>query len=258
MLMLHDKGEIASFLQQNVYLHIYGLGDLDDFFWNYTSWYALKRETGMAAIILFYTGQSLPALLALADDLEPMKELLGSMAHLLPPQFYTHLSPGLEDVIEGRFELKPHGRHYKMGLTNRSRLAEIDCARVVPLSKDDLEDLLRLYQVSYPGNWFDPRMLETNQYFGIRDGNELVSVAGIHVYSPQYKVAALGNITTHPDYRGRGLGRAVTARLCASLAENVEHIGLNVKADNQAAISLYEKLGFEVIGTYGEYMVESK
>jgi ribosomal protein S18 acetylase RimI-like enzyme len=256
--MLHDKREIAAFLQQNVYLHIYGLGDLDDFFWNYTSWYALKRETAVEAIILLYTGQALPVLLALADDLEPMRELLGSLGHLLPLQFYTHLSPGLEGVIEGRFQLKSHGRHYKMGLKNRSRLPEVDCAQVVRLSKDDLADMLQLYKISYPGNWFDPRMLETNQYFGIRAGDELVSAAGVHVYSPQYRVAALGNITTHPDYRGRRLGRAVTAKLCVSLAENVDHIGLNVKSDNQVAISLYEKLGFEIISSYGEYMAESK
>ena len=55
-------------------------------------------------------------------------------------------------------------------------------------------------------------MLETGKYFGIRREGILVSVAGIHVYSPEYDVAALGNITTHPDFRGQGLGRKVTAR----------------------------------------------
>jgi len=81
-------------------------------------------------------------------------------------------------------------------------------------------------------------------------------VAGIHVYSPKYKVAALGNICTHPDFRGKGWGRAVTAKLCKSLLQEIEYIGLNVKANNKTAISLYEKLGFEIVSSYFEFMDE--
>lgn len=97
-------------------------------------------------------------------------------------------------------------------------------------------------------------MLKTNQYFGIHGPRGLVSVAGIHVYSPTYRVAALGNITTHPDFRRQGLGKAVTAKLCLSLLETVKHVGLNVQVDNEEAIRCYRRLGFEVIGSYGEWM----
>lgn len=90
------------------------------------------------------------------------------------------------------------------------------------------------------------------------EGNRLVSVAGVHVYSEEYKVAAVGNIVTHPDYRGNGLGKSVTARLCQSLLEKVDHVGLNVKSDNNTAISVYKGLGFEIVGDYWEYMIEAK
>jgi predicted GNAT family acetyltransferase len=114
--------------------------------------------------------------------------------------------------------------------------------------------LLALYAASYAGNWFVPRMLETGFYFGIRRGRALVSVAGVHVFSPQYKVAALGNITTRPDARGQGLATAATARLCQELLQTgIEYVGLNVKADNPSAIACYEKLGFERVTDYGEY-----
>jgi predicted GNAT family acetyltransferase len=129
----------------------------------------------------------------------------------------------------------------------------------VALSAADTEDLLALYAASYPGNWFVPRMLETGLYYGIRRGRALVSVAGVHVYSPHYKVAALGNIATRPDARGRGLATAVTARLCHELLlQGIEHVGLNVKADNPSAIACYEKLGFQRVADYGEYRVEPK
>ncbi len=128
---------------------------------------------------------------------------------------------------------------------------------VIQLTEKDIADILELYKISYPGNWFDERMLKTQKYFGIRQQNRLKSVAGIHVYSQKYNVAALGNICTHPDFRGKGWGKAVTAKLCKSLLLEIEYIGLNVKTDNKTAISLYEKLGFEIVSSYFEFMVES-
>jgi len=145
-----------------------------------------------------------------------------------------------------------------MALNNRAFLYDIDCSQVIRLVSDDLEEVQQIYKDSYPGNWFDPRMLETKQYFGIRVENRLVSVGGVHVYSKQYRVAALGNIVTRLEYRGNGFGKRVTAQLCRSLFEDVDHIGLNVKADNEVAIKMYKKLGFEVIGTYWEYVIEAK
>ena len=37
----------------------------------------------------------------------------------------------------------------------------------------------------------------------------------------------------------------------------VGHVGLNVKADNPAAIACYQKLGFARVADYGEYTAES-
>jgi GNAT superfamily N-acetyltransferase len=256
LVCLHDKTEIERFLRKNADLHIYSLGDLDEFFWPYTMWYASRAGGELRAVALLYVAQRLPTLLALSDQGRDMHELLEAVLHLLPPRFYAHLSPGLESVFGRAYKLDSHGAHYKMALRGPHAVAGHDVSGVVPLGEQDLEDLLDFYQRNYPGNWFDPRMLETNQYFGIREAGQLVSVAGIHVYSPQYGVAALGNVATHASYRGKGLGTRVTARVCQSLLEDVEHVGANVKADNGPAISCYRRLGFEIVASYGEFMVE--
>ena len=58
-------------------------------------------------------------------------------------------------------------------------------------------------------------------------------------------VAAIGNIYTRPDCRGRGYGTAVTARIVQALqADGYRLIVLNVSEQNLVARSLYEKLGF--------------
>lgn len=254
---LHNKNEIEAFLQKNLGLHVYSLGDLDDFFWPNTRWYALKKDDEIQTLALLYTGLPLATLQALAEQANLMRELLRSIFHKLPDCFHAHLSPGVGEAFEGRYEMESCEKHYKMVLNSHRFPSRVDCSRVMRLTENDLDHMLRLYEEAYPGNWFDPRMLQTRQYFGIKIENKLVSAAGIHVYSKKYRVAALGNIVTHPDYRGQGFAKSVTARLCKSLSESVDHIGLNVKADNTIAIALYEKLGFEIIAPYYECMIST-
>lgn len=203
---------------------------------------------------MLYTGTSLPVLLGLSEEpTDLMKDLLQSIIHLLPKKFYAHLSGDAVTVLTNDYQIESHGLHYKMALTDIRRLDSINTSIVVPLSVADTDELKELYRVAYPGNWFDLRMIETGCYYGIRRGASLVSVAGVHVYSEQHKVAGLGNITTHPQFRGQGLAKVVCAKLCKELLQKVEQIGLNVKVDNTSAIACYTKLGFEAIATYEEY-----
>lgn len=256
---LHAKDQIEAFLYRHPFLHLYSIGDLDDFFWDYTTWYALLDQQQIKQLVLLYTGTSLPVLLGLTEEpTDLMKELLQSIAHLLPKKFYAHLSGDAITVLTNDYQIESHGLHYKMALTNSSCLDSVDTSEVKPLSTFDVNDLKELYRVAYPGNWFDLRMIETGCYYGIRRGASLVSVAGVHVYSQQYKVAGLGNITTHPQFRGQGLAKVVCAKLCKELLQKVEQIGLNVKADNTSAIACYTKLGFEAIATYEEYSLDLK
>lgn len=112
--------------------------------------------------------------------------------------------------------------------------------------------MLALFEQAYPGNWFDHRMLDTGQYLGARQDGRLVAVAGVHVHSATYRVAAIGNVTTHPEVRGQGAGRACVAALCRQLGTTVDHIGLNVRADNATAVGLYRRLGFTDVTEFAE------
>lgn len=256
---LHDKQLIEAILRGNTYLHLYEIGDLDDFFWQYTTWYALKEQQRITLVALLYSGVGLPVLLGITEEPgDKMRALLSSMNHLLPRRFYAHLSEGIASVFAHDYQIESHGIHYKMALLDKAPLDTVDDAGVVPLTVADLPDLEALYRASYPGNSFDPRMLETGRYYGMRDGRTIVSVAGIHVYSPRYRVAVVGNVTTRPDFRGQGLGTAVCARLCKELLREVDHVGLNVKADNASAIASYVRLGFERIATYEEFSLKLK
>lgn len=258
VISLHDTDEIERYLRRNTLIHLYELGDLDDFFWQRTTWYAFKDADHIQSLLLLYSAINPPVLLAVGENLLALRNLLQASIYLLPPRFYAHLSSDLSTSLAAHYRVDSQGLHFKMALIDTSRLETGNISEVLPLTETHLDELQALYRVSYPDNSFDPRMLQTGHFYGIRRDNKLVSVAGVHVYSPRYKVGVVGNVTTHPAYRGKGLGTAVCARLCHELLHTVEHIGLNVKADNVPAIASYKKLGFEVVGEYEEALLESK
>jgi ribosomal protein S18 acetylase RimI-like enzyme len=67
----------------------------------------------------------------------------------------------------------------------------------------------------------------------------------IHPSEPHWYLALLG---THPDHQGQGLGTAVVAPGIA--AADAEGVGCYLESSKEANVPYYERLGFEVIGTY--------
>lgn len=83
-------------------------------------------------------------------------------------------------------------------------------------------------------------------FFGVRDDRgRLWAVGGTHVVNRAERVAAIGNVCTHPDVRGRGYAVDITARVVADVrAAGMDVIVLNVNVDNEVARRLYARIGF--------------
>ncbi len=62
---------------------------------------------------------------------------------------------------------------------------------------------------------------------------------------PIYAHGGVLGIGFVPEFRGRGLGRALMGRLLAAAQEfGLKRVQLTVRADNKRAIGLYERIGF--------------
>jgi ribosomal protein S18 acetylase RimI-like enzyme len=251
---------LLPLLNRDIGLHVYAIGDLDPFFAPFTTWFGwsdgAERERLSAAAVLYTPDPSTtPTLLALSMRPEPMRRLLDVIAGDLPPRMHAHLTPGLSDALGRQFVAETNEHHLKMFLPAEVTLPAWPLGRgerIAPITNTDLPEVRELYKAGYPDNWFDPRMLETQRYLGLWVAGVLAAIAGVHVYSRRYGVAALGNITTHPDYRARGYGRIVTAELCRVLREDHLKIGLNVHAGNHAAVRAYRSVGFVCVADYVE------
>jgi predicted GNAT family acetyltransferase len=258
---LRDRGQIATVLRRRPAVHAYALGDLDDFFWPHTRWLGWSIDGRLEQIALVYDEPNPPVLLALAEEpIDGMAELLRAVADRLPERVYAHITPSLVEAIAPAFVPAAEPvMHRKLGLVDPDALAKHDTVDVKRLSPTDLDEVERFYTSAYPRTWFQPRMLETGRYVGVRRDGALVCVAGVHVWSPAWRVAALGNVATLPEARGAGLATAACARLCRLLLDDgIDTISLNVRADNAAAIRAYEKLGFAQAADYVEVVLERR
>jgi ribosomal-protein-alanine N-acetyltransferase len=64
----------------------------------------------------------------------------------------------------------------------------------------------------------------------------------------------VNNIAVHPDCRGLGIGEALMQFAVAKVrGEGAGFMTLEVRQSNTAALTLYKKFGFEVLGTRKNY-----
>jgi ribosomal protein S18 acetylase RimI-like enzyme len=254
---LHDRGVLAGVFQRDPAIHVYELGDLDDFFWPFTTWYGLEEHGVIRSAVLVYWASTLPVVIALAREGQSwaVTTLLERMRPILPRRFYAHLAIGASRALPSELRVEPHGVHDRMVLADWSTIETTDVAGAVRLDPGDARDLEAFYAEAYPGNWFDPRLLETGAYFGVREDGALVAACGVHVVSRAQRVAALGNVAVRPDRRGQGLAQIAVAATCADLRPDVDHLALNVFAGNEEGVRLYRGLGFERVGSYEELSV---
>jgi len=114
---------------------------------------------------------------------------------------------------------------------------------VVELTDVDVPEMLALAKLTEPGP-FLPRTHTMGKFIGIRMAGRLAAMAGERFRFPGY--TEVSGVCTHPDFRGRGLARALSSAVAASIEARGERAFLHAWKTNLSAISLYESLGFEL------------
>jgi len=250
-----DSRALERFLLRNAALHLYELGDLSEPYRSSTRYFTSRSAAGwIDGVVMIYDASDPPTLIALAKGPEEHAAVLGLLQRLmpsLPDQLYAHLSPGLEEAFGLFGRREPRGDHLKYVLARADALVGQKTGGAVRLGPENADEVQAFLDAAYPGHFFHPRVLERRMAFGLRDEGVMKSFAGLHVMSRS--VAALGNVATAPDARGRGYARRCITALIEALTEaDVRTIGLNVEADNTAAMVLYTRLGFDRVAPYTE------
>ncbi|MBQ5661420.1 MAG: ribosomal protein S18-alanine N-acetyltransferase [Clostridia bacterium] len=123
-------------------------------------------------------------------------------------------------------------------------------ARVLPVGREHLCAVAELERLCFSEPWSEKalELLLTDGAVGLvclLDG--CVAAYGGMLLAPGE--GQITNIATHPDFRRRGLGRALLrALLTVAKEKGCEQVALEVRASNEAAIRMYAEAGFSTAG----------
>ena len=114
----------------------------------------------------------------------------------------------------------------------------------LPMQQADLDDVLKIESVSHVHPW--------------TKGNFADSLAAGHwaycILFPAVDELHLLNITVSPHLRKLGLGQRMMAAIeGVAFQQKMPRIILEVRPTNEAALALYQKLGYEQIGIRKNY-----
>lgn len=239
MPQLTDPQDIRPLLRRDPIWSVYALGDLAAPMFPKTKWF-----TPDVTLVLKDYGTNI----LFAAGTGSIREALD---HVTWPVHLQVQQDALDEIA--RFAAIANRRQmWRMQWRDRSITTGRGGTSVPPgqaqrLGTADLPALLHLYgdgkATGESPDFFYPSMVKDGVFFGVYEGDGLVAAAGTHLFAPEEGAAAIGNIYTMRDRRGRGLGRVVTSAVLDAV-KDIETVGLNVRADNPAALHLYESLGF--------------
>jgi len=116
-----------------------------------------------------------------------------------------------------------------------------DRADIRTLTDADAPEMLALATLTEPGPFLG-RTHTMGTFLGIRIDGRLAAMAGERMRFPGY--TEVSGVCTHPDFRGRGLARRLSAAVLADIVARGDQPFLHAWKSNHAAITLYRSLGF--------------
>jgi ribosomal protein S18 acetylase RimI-like enzyme len=238
-----DKAAIRAILNTDRRWAAYALGDLAPALFGDCEWFCATADR--QAIALVYRAFEIPVLFTLGQA-AAVEGILEEIAD--EPRMYLSIRPEILPLIKERYAVRDETAMWRMVL-DRSKFRPEPmgaCARLGPMAVQELGQLYTDGRATGEApTFFVPRMLEEGVYFGVREGGDLVSAAGTHLLAPEEGVAAMGNVYTRRDRRGRGWGGAVTRAVAGELLRmRIDAVALNVAQSNASAIRMYERVGF--------------
>jgi ribosomal protein S18 acetylase RimI-like enzyme len=244
-----DRDALRGFLTQDRLYAAYAICDLEDREFSRTRWGAAYDGDRMIAIGLEYTGPTPQPLFVMGDG-DGIAAVLRDV--IRPRAAYIAARHEMLPAIETQYRVDPGPQMVRMWV-DRSHFKPYPATvqRLLPI---EIGELNRLYQLGF-ASWLPATAIADGVYYGMRVNGRLIAAAGTHVISSTARLAVVGNVLTHMDYRGRGFATAVTGAVTAELLRTCDQVVLNVRADNPPAISAYRHLGYSEHARFEERLI---
>ena len=242
----YDREGLAAQLQPHRWVAAYALAQLDDGAWEDSEWYSAETERGSAIVCHSRGGLGNATTLAgPADAITAMLKLHPGYTRTFAIGEPQHL-PALKAVHSLN-----NPRQMMRMLVTAETFRPVP-GEATPLVGPHVQIVNRLYNTEGSPTYYRREHIAEGCYWGVTDDERLVAIAGTHAIGRDHGIAVLGNVFTHPRYRGRGHATLATSAVTAALLEQVGHVVLSVVPDNTPAVRAYQKLGYRDVGAIVE------
>jgi ribosomal-protein-alanine N-acetyltransferase len=128
------------------------------------------------------------------------------------------------------------------------------------MTREDLDEVIGLEKKAFSSPWTRGMYLreiekEEGYYITCRCDGQLVGYGGVLVIMDEAHVMTLA---VREDFRRRGVAMRMLLELIRGAeAKGARFLTLEVRKSNQAAIKLYDKVGFQIMGERKHYYIDN-
>jgi len=157
------------------------------------------------------------------DLVDPLVKYLKSKGNNVTTKTYLNM-------VVDKSDFKPYSveKVLRLGEEDLNAFIEIKKVQGKVLSEEKARDLIKKWR-----------------YYGLYVDDKLVAIAC--AYLRMNEIWIVGDVFTHPDYRGKGYAKMVTSAVTKDAVTVEAKAFLHVKEDNIPAIKVYKALGYKIL-----------
>ncbi len=236
-----DVDRVRELLRARLEYTAYALAQLEPGLVERSRTYHARGSAG-SGLVVHSSGGLGQALLASGEPLA-----VGAILslHPGPVRTYATFQPQHAEIMRRTFYVANTIPMLRMAVSNDTFQAAP--GRTEALTGADVRRINALYSSDGGPAFYSPDHIDSELYRGVIEEGMLVAIAGTHVISRRERIAVVGNVFTHPAYRGRGFARRVTGAVTERLLDFSSDVVLTVDPGNAPAVTAYRKLGYREV-----------
>lgn len=132
---------------------------------------------------------------------------------------------------------------------------------IIKMTQSHIKQVAQIESLCFSHPWSEESINDSfinpcNRFYISVEENKVVGYIGLSVIIDEGYIL---NVAVHPDYQGKGIGKALVKTVDDFAVENnLAFVTLEVRPSNEKAISLYESFGFKKVGERRDYYSNPK
>ncbi|RLG88089.1 MAG: hypothetical protein DRO18_02080 [Thermoprotei archaeon] len=237
---------VIDLYRSDPYAHSYLVYDMLYYLNRINVVFKVSRK-GIESYALYWRGYGRDSIHLWGPDIKPIKRLIDVLGGDVVIQLYDDsVVDDLIDYLRSRgFNVRLE--YYLDMVVDEDSFKPYSPDKAIRLSDNNLTDFLELERIA--GRIISEdvarEILTRWRYYGLYVNGTLVSIACRYLALPEVHI--IGDVFTHPNFRGRGYAKIVTSAVTRDAVLSGAHALLHVREGNDPAIRVYRALGYRVL-----------